>query len=135
MNCREFEAHLESLLEGRVAVADHHRCVNHAATCDACGELVAPMGRNLIPVAVKPPASFRSSVVRLTSGASSRARWAETWRSWVMRPRFASEAAYVGVVVLTLVCASLDRTTLTHYRSEAGILLERATSLLEREAP
>jgi hypothetical protein len=52
-----------------------------------------------------------------------------------MRPRFASEAAYVGVVMLTLVCATMDRNTLAHYRAEAGILLDRATSLLEKEKP
>jgi predicted anti-sigma-YlaC factor YlaD len=135
MSCDEFERRLEQLLEGRIAAADHERCVRHAATCDRCRELVAPMGRSLIPVAVKPPASFRSSVIRMTSGTSRRSRWAATWREWVLRPRFASEVAYVGVVMLTLVCAAVDRSTLAHYRSEAGILLDRATSLLEKEKP
>ena len=135
MNCVEFERHLDGLLMGRIAFADHDRCVRHAATCDTCRELVAPMGRSLVPVSVEPPASFRPSVMRLTSGASTPTPWAETWRRWVVRPRFASEAAYVGVVMLTLVCATVDRSTLAHYRSEAGILLERATSLLEKETP
>lgn len=93
------------------------------------------MGPALAPVAVTPPASLRASVIRMTSGASQRSRWAETWRAWVLRPRFASEAAYVGVVMLTLACAAVDRSTLAHYRSEAGILLDRATSLLEKEKP
>ena len=135
MNCSEFEGQLDALLMGRIAFAEHGACVRHAATCDRCRELVAPMGRDLVPVTVTPPASFRPSVIRMTSGARSRSRWAETWRGWVMRPRFASEAAYVGVVMLTLVCATIDRNTLAHYRSEAGTLLERATSLLVKEKP
>jgi len=93
------------------------------------------MGRKLVPFTVKPPASLRRSVLRRTSGATARLRWAAIWRSWVMRPRFASEAAYVGVVMLTLVCATVDRSTLAHYRAEAGILFDRATSLLEKETP
>lgn len=135
MNCAEFEGHLDGLLLGRIAFSDHDRCVRHAATCDACRELVAPMGPELVPVAVKPPESFRASVIGATSGAATPTPWAETWRRWVMRPRFASEAAYVGVVMLTLVGATVDSSTLAHYRSEAGILLERATSLLAKETP
>jgi hypothetical protein len=135
MTCSEFERHLESLLEGRLAAEDHARCVGHAALCFRCAELVIPMGAQLVPVAVEPPASLRRSVIRMTTAASRRARWAATWRAWVMRPRFASEAAYVGVVMLTLVCATMDRNTLAHYRAEAGILLDRATSLLEKEKP
>jgi hypothetical protein len=135
MICSEFERHLESLLEGRLAGEDHARCVLHAASCAPCAELVFPMGAQLVPVAVEPPASLRRSVLRRTSGATARLRWAATWRACVMRPRFASEAAYVGVVMLTLACSTLDRNTLAHYRAEAGILLDRATSLLEKEKP
>jgi hypothetical protein len=135
MTCHEFEGLLAPLLEGRIAGADHARCVVHANACAPCGELVLPMGPGLAPVAVPPPASFRSSVLRLTSGAIGRASWSETWRGWVLRPRFASEAAYLGVVVLTLACASIDKGTVTQIRTRAGILLDRASSLMEKEKP
>jgi hypothetical protein len=135
MTCHEFEGLLCALVDGSIASADHARCVRHAASCTTCGELVLPMGPKLAPVAVTPPPSFLPSVLRLTSGAKRRAAWSETWRAWVLRPRFASEAAYVGVVVLTLACASIDKGTVTQIRSRAGILLDRASSLLEKEKP
>jgi predicted anti-sigma-YlaC factor YlaD len=135
MTCHEFEGLLCALLDGSVASEDHARCLIHAAACAMCGELVLPMGARLAPVAVAPPASFVPSVLRLTSGAKRRAAWSETWRTWVLRPRFASETAYVGVVVLTLACASIDKGTVTQIRSRAGILLDRASSLLEKEKP
>jgi len=68
---------------------------------------------------------------------------AETWRRWMLRPRFAIEAAYVAVtlswlIVLTPVSpvsgvlqgASRARAIVSEIRSEAGILLTRATSLM-----
>ena len=94
------------------------------------------MGATLAPVGVEPPASFLTAVLALTSHAPRRATWAETWRRWMLRPRFASEAAYVGVVVLTLAASTVDpREVLHDLRSEAGILLDRATSLWEKERP
>ncbi len=136
MNCSEFEGLLEGLLEGTLEGEAHARCVRHTASCAPCRELVEPMGSMLAPVAVEPPARLLPRVLRKTSGAPVRSRWAETWRQWMLRPRFASEAAYLGVVVLSLAAVRLDsRVVLQHVRSEAGILLDRATSLLEKEMP
>ena len=79
---------------------------------------------------------FLAMVLARTSHEARRTRWAETWHRWMLRPRFASEAAYVGVVVLSLSFVTLDRSgVLTDLRSEAGILLDRATSLWEKEKP
>lgn len=135
MSCAEFEGLLDALLDGRLAVADHARCAAHVASCVSCSELVLPMGNDLRPVSAPPPASLRRAVLRRTTLATRRSRWAATCRTWVLRPRFASEVAYVGVVMLTLACAAVDQSTLAHYRTEAGILLDRATSLLEKERP
>jgi predicted anti-sigma-YlaC factor YlaD len=136
MNCQDFEGRLEGLLEGALDRGEHARCVDHVASCTTCRELVAPMGLSLAPVSVDPPASFLVAVLAQTSRASRRTPWAETWRQWMLRPRFASEAAYVGVVVLSLVSTTVDsRAVLNNLRSEAGILLDRATSLLEKERP
>lgn len=136
MNCREFEGLLEGLLEGTLEREAHARCVRHAASCAPCGELVEPMGPMLAPVAVEPPADLLPRLLRATSGAPARSRWAEMWRQWMLRPRFASEVAYLGVVVLRLAAVRLDsRVVLQHVRTEAGILLDRATSLLEKEKP
>jgi predicted anti-sigma-YlaC factor YlaD len=136
MNCHEFEGALEGLLEGALAGDDHARCVDHVASCADCRALVAPMGLSLAPLAVEAPASLLIAVLAQTSRAPRRAPWAETWRRWMLRPRFASEVAYVGVVVLSLVSTTVDsRAVLNDLRSEAGILLDRATSLLEKERP
>jgi len=146
VNCREFEGALYGLIEGTLASADHARCVRHAASCAACFALVEPMGADLAPVTAEPPASLVPAVISLTSGASPRSRWAETWRGWVMRPRFASEVAYAGVVMLSVALATLDdtpiearsaraRVVIHELCSEAGILVDRATSLLQKEKP
>ena len=146
MNCHDFEGLLEALLDGTLDREEHARCVGHAAACASCGELVEPMGAMLIPVSSEPPASFSSAVLARTSREGRRTPWAETWRRWMLRPGFASEAAYVGVVVLSLAAVTLDlrvagaqeagrraRVVFTDLRSEAGILLDRATSLLKKE--
>jgi predicted anti-sigma-YlaC factor YlaD len=136
MSCRDLDELLEPLLDGTLDGERHAWCVAHAAACASCRELVEPMGTMLAPVRTEPPAFFLAAVLSLTSHASRRTPWAETWRQWMLRPRFASEAAYVGVVVLTLAAGRLDsRAVLDELRSEAGILLNRATSLLQKEKP
>jgi hypothetical protein len=136
MNCHDFEGGLEGLLEGALDSDDHANCVDHVASCDSCRALVEPMGLGLVPASAEPPASLLQAVLARTSRASRRAPWAEIWRQWMLRPRFASEAAYVGVVVLSLVSTRVDsRAVIDNLRSEAGILLDRATSLLEKEKP
>jgi predicted anti-sigma-YlaC factor YlaD len=146
MNCRDFEGFLDGLLEGALQDVDRARCVHHVASCSSCLQLVEPMGLALTPLGAEPPAFFLAAVLSLTSHAPRRTPWAETWRRWMLRPRFASEAAYVGVVVLSLASVTLDRSSveaqrtrarvvLNDLRSEAGILLDRATSLWEKEKP
>ena len=69
------------------------------------------------------PRPLLAMVLARTSHEVRRARWAETWHQWMLRPRFASEAAYVGVVLLSLSFVTLDRSgVLNGLRSEAGIL-------------
>lgn len=136
MNCHDFERGLEGLLEGTLDRDEHARCVDHVASCEPCRALVEPMGLTLIPVGAEPPVSLLYAVLAKTSRASRRTPWAEVWRQWMLRPRFASEVAYVGVVVLSLATTRLDsRAVINELRSEAGIFLDRATSLLEKEKP
>jgi len=146
MNCREFEGLLLPLLDGTIQAADHQRCVLHAASCASCGELVEPMGPRLAPVVVEPPPYLVAGILARTSRAAAPPSWAETWRRLVLRPRFASEAAYVGVVMLSVACAALDdtpvetrsaraRVAIQELCSEAGVLVDRATSLLQKEKP
>ena len=136
MNCREFAGALEGLLDGTLEREAHARSVRHVGSCPSCRELLEPMGPLLVPAGAEPPATFLAAVLARTSLESRRTRWAETWHQWMLRPRFASEAAYVGVVLLSLSFVTLDRSgVLNDLRSEAGILLDRATSLWEQEKP
>jgi predicted anti-sigma-YlaC factor YlaD len=136
MSCRDFAGALEALLDGTLEGEARERSVRHVASCPSCRELVEPMGAMLVSVAVQPPVSFLAAVLARTSYETRRSRWAETWHQWMLRPRFASEAAYVGVVLLSLSFVTLDRSgVLNDLRSEAGILLDRATSLWEKETP
>jgi hypothetical protein len=148
MNCREFAMSLDALLEGTLGVDGHAACARHVASCASCRELVEPMGPTLLPIAAVPTPSIVASVLTKTSGRrpADGFGWAETWRRWMLRPRFAAEAAYVGVCVLTLALAGLnirpveavDRvrssTVVFHeLGDEAGILFYRVTSLWEKE--
>lgn len=136
MNCHDFEGRLDGLLEGALDRDEHVRCVDHVASCPSCYELIEPMGLMLAPVVAEPPDSFLSTVLARTSNANRRTPWAETWRQWMLRPRFASEVAYVGVVVLSLTASAIHpRDVINDLRSEAGILFDRAASLLEKEKP
>jgi len=136
MNCHEFDGCLEGLLDGALDRDEHARCVEHVASCDSCRGLVEPMGLGLVPVGAEPPASLFHAVLARTSRAPRCTPWAEIWRQWMLRPRFASEVAYVGVVVLSLASARLDsRAVINDLRSEAGIFFDRAASLLEKEKP
>jgi hypothetical protein len=148
MMCREFARSLEGLLEGTLNVDVHASCVDHARLCPSCRELVEPMGSTLTPVEARPAPSIVASVLARTSGVRKpeSAGWAETWRRWMLRPRFAAEAAYVGVCLLTLALAGLnirpvqavERVRLSgvvfqEIGDEAGILFHRVTSLWEKE--
>lgn len=136
MNCLDFEALLDGLLDGALRGREHEACVLHAASCPTCRELVLPMGARLAPVEIEPPPDLLHAVLARTSHAARRSPWAETWRQWMLRPRFASEAAYVGVVVLSLAAGVVHpREVIDDLRSEAGILLDRATSFWEKETP
>jgi len=95
-----------------LAETDHHLLHGHLANCGDCralrGVLLA-LTRDLPRLAeVQPDPGFVGEVLRRTLPFDVQIRrwwdalWPELWR----RPRFASEAAYVGVVALVLVFAT-----------------------------
>jgi hypothetical protein len=148
MTCNEFARFLGSLLEGTLDADEHAACVRHVGSCSFCRDLVEPMGPALTPIVAAPMPSIVACVLAKTSGRRPAAgfRWAETWRRWMLRPRFAAEAAYVGVCVLTLALAGLNirpveavdrvRSSSVVFHElgdEAGILFHRVTSLWEKE--
>ena len=182
MNCRDFEARLESLLEGHLDSATSQVCLNHASGCAACSELLAaadgpiPDGfgedpgsltaailentigsacgqareylpdhtdqtldtvnrelvelhldgcaecrrlsatlvalRRELPKLAEMPLDGQFTQAVLAATVTREPRWKSWWRGqwsgWVQRPRFAMEAAYVGLLVVMLVLGAFS---------------------------
>lgn len=104
MNCRELERRLEVVAAGTLSVAEEPACAEHLADCAACRELL-----ELARLAeVEPDPAFVTDVLRTTLPFDVQIRrwWDALWPQLWHRPRFAAEAAYAGLVVLTLVFAT-----------------------------
>jgi len=182
MNCREFEARLESLLDGHLDSATSQVCLSHARGCAACSELLVAVGGPTAEGGGEGPGSLTAAVLESTIGsACGQARehlpdhadlalepvdrelvelhlagcvdcqrlsatlvalrtelpklaempldgrfthevlaatvarepwwkswWQGHWSGWVQRPRFAMEAAYVGLLVVMLVLGAFS---------------------------
>ena len=84
--------------------AEERAHAEHLAGCAACRELV-----DLARLAEVPPdPGFTADVLRITLPFDVQIRrwWDALWPQLWHRPRFASEAAYVGLVVLVLAFAT-----------------------------
>ena len=104
MNCRDLECRLEALASGSLPAAEERAHAEHLAGCAACRELV-----DLARLAEVPPdPGFTADVLRITLPFDVQIRrwWDALWPQLWHRPRFASEAAYVGLVVLVLAFAT-----------------------------
>ncbi|MBP7589395.1 MAG: zf-HC2 domain-containing protein [Thermoanaerobaculia bacterium] len=104
MNCRDLECRLEALAAGSLPAAEERAHAEHLAGCAACRELV-----DLARLAEVPPdPGFTADVLRITLPFDVQIRrwWDALWPQLWHRPRFASEAAYVGLVVLVLAFAT-----------------------------
>jgi hypothetical protein len=104
MSCRDLELRLEALLAWTLPAPETSRCAEHLASCVLCRDLL-----ELARLAeVQPDPGFVAEVLRRTLPFEVQIRrwWDALWPQLWRRPRFASEAAYVGVVALVLVFAT-----------------------------
>ena len=182
MDCRRFEALLESLLDREVDPVTREDCLDHAAECGSCADLLrpglealvaatavadsrlvdsilrhtdsrpCPQARDLLPALIEsqlasddgelvglhlqhcpeckqlleiltflqrelpqlaetpPDDRFTDDVLAATLSPGLRLRrwWRGRWTTWVHRPRFAMEAAYLGLVVILLVLGAFS---------------------------
>jgi predicted anti-sigma-YlaC factor YlaD len=182
MKCREFEARLESLLDGELDLATRQTSLRHARECAACSELLAAVGdpnregvdaslgsvtaavleqtigsacgrareqlpdhadqtldlvnrelvelhlagcsdcrrlsatlvalRRELPKLAEAPLDERFTTEILAATVARQSRWKSWWlghwSGWVQRPRFAMEAAYVGLLVVMLVLGAFS---------------------------
>jgi predicted anti-sigma-YlaC factor YlaD len=110
--CVEAEAALCARMAGELPLPDLERVEGHLAGCAECAALASTLGALAIELPrmaeVRPDERFVDDVLARSLPVPVRLRryWASTWPRWVRRPRFASEAAYVGVLVLVLVFAT-----------------------------
>lgn len=120
--CAEVEAALCEFVDGGLPAVDRRalerqgvegqRFESHLAGCSECAALVGALRALALELPrmadVRPDERFVGDVLVRTLPVPVRLRrfWARNWPRWVRRPRFASEVAYVGVLVLLLVFAT-----------------------------
>jgi hypothetical protein len=85
--CASAENRFVAFVDGDLDAVDRELVAAHVAGCLAC----------------------REELSRVRAGATATPpRWADTWRRWMLRPRFALELAYVAAVVLCVVGTFTD---------------------------
>lgn len=70
MNCHEFEAHMERLLDEQLDYAKREDCLEHALTCATCGELLAAVGGAASGSEVSSIPLFVENVLERTIGSA-----------------------------------------------------------------
>lgn len=89
--------------------AERELLADHSAQCAECRGLASALATLAVDLprlaSLRPDAGFVDDVLKATLPVRVQLRrwWTDTWPRWVRRPRFASEAAYVGLLVLILV--------------------------------
>lgn len=182
MNCHEFEMRFEALLDERLDASVRATCLEHAAACPSCGDLLAAVSESFESLRESPGSSLIDSVLDRTIGSACaqarerlpalvdqeldtadhelvelhlagcpdcqqlaailvglrrelprlaevpvdeaftrqvlaatlpfstrlRRRWQPHWSNWIRRPRFAMEAAYVGLILVMPILAAFS---------------------------
>ncbi|MCP4658419.1 MAG: hypothetical protein GY856_23640 [bacterium] len=114
MSCREAEAILDELVEGRLPAALERRLREHLAGCEACRHEEAALRRLLdaaaeLPRALEPPADLWPQIApRLRQrrfAAFTLARRRGTWRGWLLQAVAAVVFMGLGAVLSQLLVA------------------------------
>ena len=110
--CRRAEELLCGWQDGELAGADRELMGAHLDSCPDCRALAAAMvlltAELPLLAELRPDPGFVEDVLAATLPARVRLRrwWAATWPRWLRRPRFASEAAFIAMMVLALLVAT-----------------------------
>lgn len=110
--CEGTSSRLPDLVDGSLPAGEHSLVAGHVADCAECSGLVSALtllARELPQLAqVRPDERFVDDVLRRTLPVHVQLRrwWSRVWPRWLHRPRFASEAAYVALLVCVLVFAT-----------------------------
>lgn len=111
--CRQAEESLPDFAANAVLPdGDRELLAEHLEHCRTCCELVIELERLAADLPrlsiVQPEISLLADVLRRTLPGPVRLRrwWTATWPQWVRRPRFASELAFAGTLVLAVIFGS-----------------------------
>lgn len=110
--CGQVAGSLADWLDEELPAAERERVSAHLDGCADCRQLLVVLGA-LGPVLrrmaeLDPGAQFAAEVLARTLPVTVRLRrwWAQSWPAWVRRPRFASEVATIGTLVLVILFAA-----------------------------
>ena len=112
--CEQARGHLPAHVDRELDSVDFELVDLHVESCPACQRLAATlvaMRRELPRLAEIPiDDQFTSQVMAATLPRQSKAKswWLRHWSLWIQRPRFAMEAAYVGVLVVMLILGAFS---------------------------
>jgi len=110
--CERAQVLLAAAAAEALPPAERELLAGHTAQCAQCRGLESTLAALAVDLprlaSLRPDARFVDDVLKATLpvGVQLRRWWAHAWPRWVHRPRFASESAYIGLLVLILVFAS-----------------------------
>lgn len=112
--CGQAKPQLPAFVDRDLAGAERELIELHLGHCAHCRQLISTLEllRRELPRMAEVPTDdrFLSEVLAATLPPKVRAqRWFKShWSNWVRRPRFAMEAAYVGLLVVMLVLGAFS---------------------------
>jgi predicted anti-sigma-YlaC factor YlaD len=107
--CDRAEMLLARALDGALPSTERQLLASHTAVCAECRALTPVLEALSVELPkmaeLRPDRRFVADVLAVTLpvGVQLRRWWSRVWPQWVRRPRFASEAAYVGLLVLVVI--------------------------------
>jgi len=107
--CGQARERLPAFVDQELVAADRELVDLHMDSCTRCRQLASTLTqlRRELPRLAEAPVDdrFTAQVLAATLPRKTRSKrwWEAHWSDWVQRPRFAMEAAYVGLLVVILV--------------------------------
>lgn len=112
--CQRARETLPDFVDQELAPTDRELLDLHTESCTACRRLASTLAllRRELPRLAEAPLDDRFTAEVLAATLPRHHRLAQWWQShwsgWVRRPRFAMEAAYVGLLVVMLVLGAFS---------------------------
>lgn len=112
--CGRARHQLPAFVDQELDTAERELIDLHLAHCSRCGQLATTLAwlRRELPDLAEVPVDkrFTAHVLAATLPRKTRVErwWKSHWANWIQRPRFAMEAAYVGLLVVMLVLGAFS---------------------------